>query len=143
MYPIMVNLTNRPVTIVGGGKVAFRKYKKLINDNPKLTVISPEIDSRFDLDKINWVESRYKKSLIRDADLILACTDDAEVNQAVYQDATANQLVNNTSNKKNSDFYNVSTVEQDGFVYSISSNGKDPFATKQKRRALEEWLRNN
>lgn len=136
----MVDLTNRPVTIVGGGNVAFRKYKKLLEEDAKITILSPTIDERFDKSKINWVQKKYSKEFLSDADLVLACTNDQKINQQVYQDAYPHQLVNNTSNKHQSDFYNVSTFKYDGYVYSISSLGKDPFATKKKRQALEDWL---
>lgn len=136
----MVDLTNRPVTIVGGGHVAFRKYKKLLEEHAQITVISPTIDERFDLTKIKWIKSRYIRPLLANADLVLACTNDKEVNQLVYEDSYSHQLVNNTSDKHHSDFYNMSTLRYDGYVYSISSLGKDPFATKKKRESLQEWL---
>ena len=140
MYPIMVDLTNRPVTIVGGGQVAFRKYQKLLAENAKITIISPSINERINLNKVNWIKAKYSKDLLADADLVLACTNDKNVNEQVYQAAYPHQLVNNTSDKYNSDFYNVATFKYDGYVYSISSLGKDPFATKKKRQALQNWL---
>lgn len=136
----MVDLTDRPVTIVGGGHVAYRKYRKLLDEGAKITIVSPTIDERIDQTKVNWVKAKYSKELLSDADLVLACTDNKEVNEKVYAASYPHQMVNNTSDKHHSDFYNVSTYKYDGYVYSISSLGRDPFATKKKREALQNWL---
>ncbi len=43
MYPLMFNLQNKVVVIIGGGKIAYRKASGLKNTGAFVTVISPEI----------------------------------------------------------------------------------------------------
>jgi len=41
-YPIFFNLRSKTGVVVGGGKVAFRKVKTLLDCGVDLTVISPK-----------------------------------------------------------------------------------------------------
>ena len=41
MYPIQLNLADKQVVIIGGGKIAYRKYQQLVNEDIiSLTIIS-------------------------------------------------------------------------------------------------------
>ncbi|RKY84337.1 bifunctional precorrin-2 dehydrogenase/sirohydrochlorin ferrochelatase, partial [candidate division KSB1 bacterium] len=44
LYPIFLKLKDKPVIVVGGGKVAYRKVKSLLDAGAKITVVSPELD---------------------------------------------------------------------------------------------------
>ena len=46
-------------------------------------------------------------------DLIIACTNNLQVNRQIVQEATVRQLVNDTSEKNYSNFYNMATIMQD------------------------------
>ena len=46
-FPVNLNIEGKPVLLVGGGRIAYRKAEQLLVCNPLLTVISPEIDERF------------------------------------------------------------------------------------------------
>ncbi|WP_279384085.1 precorrin-2 dehydrogenase/sirohydrochlorin ferrochelatase family protein [Lentilactobacillus kisonensis] len=74
-------------------------------------------------------------------DLIFACTDDFEVNQRVKREAKPFQLVNNTSNKHHSDFYNVAQINTDNFMITVSTNGVSPSAAKQLKAKMLTWLK--
>ena len=43
MYPINLILDNKPCVVLGGGHVALRKVKGLLEAKAKVTVISPQI----------------------------------------------------------------------------------------------------
>ena len=42
-FPMFVDLSGRPVLIVGGGSVALRKLRKLAPYGPKCVVVAPEV----------------------------------------------------------------------------------------------------
>ena len=55
MYPLMFNLQNKVVVIIGGGKIAYRKASGLKNTGAFVTVISPEIcEEMKELPFITW-----------------------------------------------------------------------------------------
>lgn len=44
-FPLFVDLKDKNILVIGGGKVAFRKVLKLIPFEAKIIIVSPEIVS--------------------------------------------------------------------------------------------------
>ena len=42
-YPVTLNIKGRRCTVVGGGEVALRKVRSLLDEGADVTVISPEL----------------------------------------------------------------------------------------------------
>ncbi|WP_438361104.1 precorrin-2 dehydrogenase/sirohydrochlorin ferrochelatase family protein [Limosilactobacillus kribbianus] len=139
-YPIILNLTEKRVAVIGGGKVARRKIKKLIGAGVKPTVISPVLTEGIDQTKIDWIQDTYQRKYVEEMDMIIACTDDRAVNDQVKAEATHFQLVNNTSDKNNSDFYNLATLNADDMFISVSTLGKSPSAAKKFKNEIKDWI---
>ncbi|ATO43150.1 precorrin-2 dehydrogenase/sirohydrochlorin ferrochelatase family protein [Loigolactobacillus coryniformis] len=140
MYPVMLNLQDKQVIVVGGGRVAARKIKMLQATGAVITVISPTLAPTIDRQQLNWVARAYQTGDLAQADLIIACTDDLAVNAQVRHDAGPGQLVNNTSNKYASDFYNMAMVSQDDVALAVSTHGSSPKLAKKIRQLLTIWL---
>lgn len=140
MYPIMVNIKQKPVVVIGGGKVAARKIKALLVEDALVTVISPKLLKEIPLEKINWIARLYQTGDLVGAKLVFACTDDDHVNEQIMKDAHSSQLVNNTGDKLNSDFYNVAIAQKNGLSVMISTNGISPSRSKEIRRKIEQLL---
>lgn len=140
MYPVMIIIKNQPVVVVGGGVVAARKIKGLLKKEAKVTVVSPTLHADIPVEKVNWIAREYQPSDLEGALLVFACTDNQLVNEQIMTDAPFAQLVNNTGNKRHSNFYNVAMLEQDDFSISISTNGVSPQRAKEVRQRLEDIL---
>lgn len=140
MYPVMVNIVNQKVVIIGGGNVVARKVKKLIEEKADITIVSPTLHEEIDQSKITWIKDVYQSKYLVNAKLVFACTNNQAVNDQVKNDAHPSQLVNNTGDKYNSDFYNVSIVTKNDFSVNISTNGVSPARAKEIRRKLEALL---
>lgn len=141
MYPVMINIRNKKVVLVGGGKVASRKIKTLLDEGANVTVISPEINSQIDLEKVIWIKKSYESGDLKDAKLVFACTDQASVNSQVVEDAAPSQLVNNTGDKFYSDFYNVAIARANDFSVMISTDGASAARSKEIRKKLQHLLK--
>ncbi|GHP14270.1 siroheme synthase [Lentilactobacillus fungorum] len=139
-YPILLDLSAKKVGVVGGGKVAARKIKGLLAAGADVTVVSPFLNDQIDADAVHWIQARYAKKYIRQMNLVFACTDDLAVNQQVKAEAAQFQLVNNTSNKHDSDFYNVAKIDTEHFMITISTNGVSPSAAKELKAEMVTWL---
>ena len=135
MYPVMMNIQNKPVVIIGGGKVAARKIKTLLSEGAKVTVISPEINEAIPKSQVEWIQRSYQTG-----ELVFACTDNQEVNEKVMEEAHPSQFVNNTGDKKNSDFYNVAIASNKELSVMISTNGLSPSRSKEVRKKIEQLL---
>lgn len=141
MYPVMLDLTGKNIVIIGGGKIALRKTVGLLKGKGQVTVVALAFLPEFtDLDGVKRITAGYRSEYIQEAQLIFACTDSKVVNQQIVNDASDHQLVNDCSEKENSDFYNMSIIEQENYLIALSSYGKDPIGIKGKKRTLLQLL---
>lgn len=141
MYPVMLNLKEKQVVIVGAGKIAARKIEKLKETGCYITVVAPQIAKVIKEDTVvKVIQEHYDKQYIVDAQLIFACTDNKVVNQQVVNDATKWQWVNDCSQQQNSDFFNMATIVKDDIMISISTVGKQPSTAKRLKGELVEFL---
>lgn len=143
MYPITVNLKNKEVLIIGGGKIAARKVNNLLKEGARLRIVSPDLSAAINQELIVWHQKKYETGDITGHEaLIFACTDNNELNEQIQKDAFPAQLVNVVSNKEVSDFYNMSMIKHNGISIGISTEGVSPMVSKNTRIELEEWLKN-
>ncbi len=146
-YPIMLRLNDKPVAVVGGGRVAARKIKRLIEAGARVMVISPQIERGIrDLlsdGDIVWIQSQYQRDMFNDymPILVIAATDDERVNQTVAQDAHRIRALCNVANgsSEHSDFSNMAQIEKPPLTIALSTNGKSPALL----RALKAKLSND
>lgn len=144
VYPITLNLKNKPVLIIGGGKIAARKIKGLLGEGADMTVISPILHKDIKQEMITWIQKEYEAIDIRPQyQLIFACTDNNSLNEQILSDALPSQLVNVVSNKEKSDFYNMSMIKHKGIKIGITTEGASPKVTKETRIKLQKWLNKN
>lgn len=130
-YPIMLDLNGKKVVIIGGGKVAHRKAKGLVEVGADVLVVGLTVLQEIKELGIQVLEESYRKEHLNGAFLVFICTDNREVNQAVADDASANQLVNDTTNQANSAFFNMATVTKNELVVGISTGGGNPSYAKK------------
>ena len=88
-YPIMINIWEKEVLIVGGGKVAYRKAKKILEFGGNITILSPEIIDDFKelkniyKTKLNFIYNRYHRRYIEDKFLVVGSTSSREINKEI------------------------------------------------------------
>ncbi|NGT19490.1 NAD(P)-binding protein, partial [Staphylococcus aureus] len=84
--PLMIDLTNKNVVIVGGGGIASRRAQTLSQYVEHMTVISPTITEKLqnmvDNGVVIWKEKEFEPSDIVDAYLVIAATNEPRVNEA-------------------------------------------------------------
>ncbi|MFO3701948.1 NAD(P)-dependent oxidoreductase [Staphylococcus felis] len=145
MYPVQLNLNQKHVTIIGGGKIAWRKFKKLKDEGCTIDIVSPTFlklftDSAWP-SHIRFIQKRYESNDIEGADLIIIATNDREVNDQVRSDAQIHQWVNHTGDRSQSDFFNMKTVTYDHVTFHLSSNGQSVQKTQYYAAKLETFLK--
>ncbi|HUB26038.1 MAG TPA: bifunctional precorrin-2 dehydrogenase/sirohydrochlorin ferrochelatase [Tepidisphaeraceae bacterium] len=86
-YPILLDVSDKRIVIVGGGAVALRKVNKLIEAGAtQITVVSPRLADGFP-DSIHRIAEEYKPAHLIGAAIVFAATDVPEVNAAVVAEA--------------------------------------------------------
>ena len=90
--------------------------------------------------EVQWLARPYQTGDLEGAKLVFACTDQAEVNRQIMEDAAPSQLVNNTGDKTFSVFYNVAIARKKDVSVMISTNGLSPSRSKEIRKKIEAIL---
>jgi precorrin-2 dehydrogenase/sirohydrochlorin ferrochelatase len=92
-YPLMLDVQTRSVVIIGGGSVALRKVRGLLDAGAtKITVVSPEFNHGLPF-TIRRLAKKYEPRDLEGAALVFAATDDAAVNDAVVRDCNARGIL--------------------------------------------------
>ena len=130
MYPIMLNIESRQCTVIGGGKVALRKAKKLKACGGAVTAIAPEFVEGFD--GIKTIRKHYSVDDIENSFLVIAATNDRELNLQIAKDAKSlNILVSLADDSGASDFVSPAATAVGDITLSISTNSKFPLLAKK------------
>jgi len=126
MYlPLSIDITDKKILMVGGGKVATHKLKALLQFQADVTVLSPKICKEIKALKLTWIEAKYQASFLRDYFLVYACTNDSVVNQKIKTDCAKEKIgVNVADNAKLSDFISPAIYVQGEMSVAVSSQGK-------------------
>ena len=142
-YPIMLNIQGEKCVIVGGGKVALRKAKMLLECGAKVTVISPALHQdlvRLAQDKaIRLIKRDYKPGDLDGTVIVIAATDAEEINRSVAHEAKKRGiLVNVVDDPGESDFIVPSFLRRGDLTIAISTGGTSPALAKKIRTKLEQ-----
>ncbi len=139
-FPILMNLTDRPCLVVGGGTIAARKAQDLLACDAKIVVVAETLCTQMnDLPGVTIHPRRFEESDVRNMTLVIAATDDEAVNRAVYGAAHALGIpVNVVDVPDLCDFIVASTVRRGDFVVAISTCGAAPSLSRKIRVELEE-----
>lgn len=139
-FPILVEGVALHALVVGGGAVAGRKAKALLESGARVRVVAPKISEALRADitggRLQLVTRRYTTSDIADAQLVVAATDDRAVNAAVARDAVAaGRLVNVADAPAEGSFSTMATHRQGALVVGVSAGGV-PSAAARIRDAI-------
>jgi uroporphyrin-III C-methyltransferase / precorrin-2 dehydrogenase / sirohydrochlorin ferrochelatase len=143
--PIFCRLDNKPVLLVGGGDVAERKARLLLDAGARLTVVAPELDPELaalaDNGTIDWLAAEFEPKQLVGKWLVVAATDRREVNALVYQSTNqAGIFANVVDDPKRSSFIMPSIIDRSPLMVAISSGGKAPVLARLLREKLEALL---
>ncbi|WP_421242886.1 siroheme synthase CysG [Aeromonas enteropelogenes] len=143
--PIFCRLDNKPVLLVGGGEVAERKARLLLDAGAHLTIVAPELDPELaELaanGSIEWLAAEFAPAHLTGKWLVVAATDRREVNALVYQSANqARIFANVVDDPKRSSFIMPSIIDRSPLMVAISSGGKAPVLARLLREKLEAML---
>ncbi|MBL0514633.1 siroheme synthase CysG [Aeromonas media] len=143
--PIFCRLDNKPVLLVGGGEVAERKARLLLDAGAQLTVVAPDLDPELaELaanGSIEWLAGEFAPAQLAGKWLVVAATDRREVNALVYQSANqARIFANVVDDPTRSSFIMPSIIDRSPLMVAISSGGKAPVLARLLREKLEALL---
>lgn len=145
MLPISLRPNGRRAVIVGGGEVAARKAESLVDAGFPVFVVAPLIGDRLrSLLAANGGASAvraYACADVADAALVIAATDDGELNARIVADArAAHVLACDATNATEGDFTMPATLRVGDLTISVDSGGTAPAFSARVVRELEQYL---
>jgi len=142
-YPINLAISGRKCVVIGGGEVAARKIATLLDCGASIEVISPDLTEGLRKlsaeGKLNWREKPYSPGDLTGAFLVIAATDDEEVQARVFTEASeAGQLVNVADVPVRCNFLLPALISRGDLVLAVSTAGKSPALARMISRELAE-----
>lgn len=148
LLPIFLKLDGRPGLIVGGGNVALEKLHTLLPTGLRIRVIAP--DAKLEIrelaaeERIEWLGREFHPADLEGSFVVIAATDNPEVNATVYRESTRRGiLVNSVDDPPHCDFYFGSIVRRGDLQVAISTAGESPAVAQQLRREIDALLPEN
>ncbi len=143
-YPIIViDLEHGRCVVVGGGEVAARKVAALCEAGAHPVVISPalceSLQQQTKLGEVEAVGRAYQPGDLAGARLVIAATDDAATNEAVWHEAQAiGCLVNVVDDPARCNFHVPAIVSRGKLTISVATGGSSPLLACRLRESLEQ-----
>jgi precorrin-2 dehydrogenase/sirohydrochlorin ferrochelatase len=124
---------------VGGGEVANRKARKLLQARAKVLVISPKVEPELASVATEVRRRPYRAGDLEGAFLAFAATDCREVNAAVVQEARDRGIPVNVADKPaEGDFALPSILRRGRLQVAVSTGGASPTLARRIRQELED-----
>lgn len=141
-YPIFMDLKNKLCVVVGAGEVAGRKITALLKAGASVRVIGRRatdwIKQSALADQLEWIDRDFKPTDVNDAILVIAATDDLEINTRVYSEAEKQGILVNVVDQPDlCSFLVPSVVARGRLQVAISTGGSSPALARHLRERFE------
>jgi precorrin-2 dehydrogenase / sirohydrochlorin ferrochelatase len=134
LYPASLVVAGKRCVVVGGGSVAARKTRALVDAGADVLVIAPEVSEEIKALPVKVAERAYRRGDLSAAWLALAATDDPIVNRQVFTDGQDVRVWVNVADDPEACSFTLPAVMRQGPVtVAVSTSGYSP--------ALARWLR--
>lgn len=145
-FPIFINLHDKPVLIVGAGKVASRRARVLASFEAGITVVAPvgtgAMEQLAEEGAVVWQRRRFDPADLAGKQMVIAATNDNCLNERIVNLCRKKKIpVNHAGDKNQCDFYFPGIVKQGSVVAGLCTSGNDPGKTARLTRQLKEWLK--
>lgn len=142
-YPISLDLSNQNCLVIGGGKVAERKVLTLLEQKARVEVVSPQLTESLQTlnqhKKLSWRPEVYQTTQLKGKFLVIAATDQPEINLQIARDCQAlGLLVNVIDQKEAGNFIVNAHFTQGDLQIAVSTGGVSPALAKQIKEQLAE-----
>ncbi len=144
-FPLFLDLRGRPVLVAGGGAVAERKIKLLLESGARVTVVAPYVCPAL-ARRVARGELKHRAAGFSESDLdqqrgVIAATSDALVNRRIATAAEDRGLwVNVVDDAELSSAIMPAIVDRSPLMIAISSGGTAPMLARRVREQVEALL---
>ena len=149
-FPLFINLENKKVLVIGGGKVAAKKIEKILEYGADITVVTENVmeEKLLKLENVK-IENNQKiendkakiEKLVKGYFLVIAATDNEGLNENIANVCDSNgMLINNVSSKVNMNAMFGGIVKNSEFQIAISTSGKNCKRSRAMKSEIQKVL---
>ena len=148
-FPITLRLEGRTCVVVGAGRIAAAKAAGLLRHGAQVVVVAPKavrwIREKARSCKVVWRRRTFSARDVRGAFLVVAATNSAASNGAVFNACRSRGvLCNVVDDPEHCDFFYPAVVRRGPLQLAISTGGNSPALAARLRQELErqfgpEW----
>jgi siroheme synthase-like protein len=138
---VSINITNRKILIVGGGKVGYHKASILSRFTSEATVISPQFHEGFASLPFKLVKKEYQKEDLAGIFLVYICTENTALNAQIKKDAEMSGLLASVCDAPSlCDFISPAIFKSGNVTIAVSSNAKDVHQSVNIRNQIKDLI---
>ena len=149
-FPLFINLENKKVLVIGGGKVAAKKIEKILEYGADITVVTENVmeEKLLKLENVK-IENNQKiendkakiEKLVKGYFLVIAATDNEVLNENIANVCDSNgMLINNVSSKIKMNAMFAGIVKNSEFQIAISTSGKSCKRSRAMKSEIQKVL---
>ncbi|MFV0431599.1 MAG: siroheme synthase CysG [Alphaproteobacteria bacterium] len=144
-FPIFTELKGKPVLVVGGGEIAYRKVKLLLAVEAQIELVAQKLNNKMqslvNQQQIAYKAKEFHGDFINHVYLVIAATDNHELNQHISQEAKARfRFVNVVDKQDLCSFITPSIIDRSPIMVAVASSGKSPTLIRRIREKIEAIL---
>lgn len=152
-FPIFMDSQGQRVLVIGGGNVALRRVRTLVEFRFHISLVAEEIRDPIralaEAGRIRLIRDRWRRedpemlALLEGADMVLACTDDRDLNRQIGTLCRDRDIpVNLCDAREGSDFWFPAVAMNDELTMGLTGSGEDHATVRRAaavlRRIIEE-----
>ncbi len=142
-YPVFLDIGGKKCVVVGGGQIALRKVRALLECRADVLVISPDLCAGLGQlagsGEIHVINREYQEGDLEGAFVAVVATGDGEANLRVAGEARRKAaLVNVVDDPENCDFIAPSYIRRGDVTIAVSTAGRSPALARKIRNRLEK-----
>jgi len=145
LFPLFLKLDRKKCLVVGAGLIGLEKVESLLRCGASIRVVAPwaveRVQELSSEGRIEWLRRRFEPADVPGCDLVIAATNDREVNQAIFEEASCRSILCNTADDPPlCDFFFASVVQRGDLQIAISTAGQSPALAQRLRREIDAQL---
>ena len=140
-FPVNLNLVGRPVLVVGGGRIAYRKVQQLLAAGGDVTVLAPHIIEDFNDQPVTLIRREYAPGDVANFRLIITATGNTPVDQAIFDECEELGIwVNSADDPVRCSFTLPAAFRRGPVMITVSTGGASPALASFLRSELEQLV---
>lgn len=142
MYPVNLNLKGKPCLVIGGGHVAARKIRRLLEENAEVTLVAPELIPVLEKDaeekRLHWEKRNFRPGDEENFHLVITASGNEKIASYLKEKIKGKFFLYNAADfPRYGNIMLPSRFYRGRLMIAVSTEGQSPAMSKYVRQYLE------